>query len=234
MTTLQLTAMAAVMCAGVSLLTIPIRGFALRIGFVAMPNARSSHREPTPLGGGLTFVVPVTVSWFTIALLRGDVVLLLTAILGLVLAVIGYVDDRRRVPPALRLWAQLLASGALAATVLWRARGWESLDHVALVAGAAIMLTWSANLFNFMDGLDGLATTESLFVALGGLALAIWTGADHGFTLALAALAGGLLGFLPWNAPKARIFMGDVGSTWLGFSLAALAIQDSEIGRAHV
>jgi Fuc2NAc and GlcNAc transferase len=121
----------------------------------------------------------------------------------------------------------MLASGTLAALILWKARGAQSLDHVALVLGAALMLTWSANLFNFMDGLDGLATTESLFVALGGLGLAVATGADAGFALALAALAGGLLGFLPWNAPKARIFMGDVGSTWLGFTLAALAIQDS-------
>lgn len=219
--------MMAVMGVGVFLLTIPLRNFALRSGFVAMPNERSSHREPTPLGGGLAFVVPVTVAWFTLALLRQDAVLMATALLGLGLAVIGYMDDRHRVRPGLRLWAQVLASGTLAALILWKARGSQSLDHVALVLAAALMLTWSANLFNFMDGLDGLATTESLFVALGGLGLAVATGADAGFALALAALAGGLLGFLPWNAPKARIFMGDVGSTWLGFSLAALAIQDS-------
>lgn len=227
MNLLHLLGMSALMGIGVFLLTIPLRNLALRSGFVAMPNERSSHREPTPLGGGLAFVVPVTVAWFTLALLRQDPVLMATALLGLGLAMIGYMDDRRRVRPGLRLWAQVLASGTLAALILWKARGAQSLDHVALVLGAALMLTWSANLFNFMDGLDGLATTESLFVALGGLGLAVATGADAGFALALAALAGGLLGFLPWNAPKARIFMGDVGSTWLGFTLAALAIQDS-------
>jgi Fuc2NAc and GlcNAc transferase len=225
--TLQLSAMAAATCAGVFLLVVPLRNIALRTGFVAVPNARSSHRTPVPLGGGLSFVVPVSTSWFTIALLRGDGVLLLTSVLGLGLATLGYVDDRQRVSPALRLWTQALAAGILAGAVLWRARGWDGIDHVALIAAAAVLLTWSANLFNFMDGLDGLAASESLFVTLGGLALAVGTGADAGFALALAALAGGLLGFLPWNAPKARIFMGDAGSTWLGFSLAALAIQDA-------
>ncbi len=227
MNLLHLLAMTALMGVGVFLLTIPLRSFALKSGFVAMPNERSSHRDPTPLGGGLAFVVPVTIAWFTLALLRQDPVLMTTALLGLGLAIIGYMDDRRRVRPGLRLGAQVLASGTLAALVLWKARGAASLDHAFLVLAAALMLTWSANLFNFMDGLDGLATTESLFVALGGLAVAVGTGADAGFTLALAAMAGGLLGFLPWNAPKARIFMGDVGSTWLGFTLAALAIQDS-------
>ena len=167
MTTLHLSAMAAAMAAGVFLLVIPLRNLALRTGFVALPNARSSHRDPTPLGGGLAFVVPVTVSWFTIALLRQDVILLLTSVLGLGLAALGYVDDRRRVSPALRLWAQVLASGTLAAAVLWKARGWDALEHAALVAGAAIMLTWSANLFNFMDGLDGLIPLSPLMLDCG-------------------------------------------------------------------
>lgn len=227
MDSITLLSMGASMAAAVFLLTIPTRALALRIGFVAHPTSRGSHDRPTPLGGGIAFVVPVTMAWFTLAFVLSDSVLMATSILGLALAVMGHFADRRRVGPTSRLVVQAIASVSLAMLVLWKDRNWDPIGSPILVLAAAFALTWSTNVFNFMDGLDGLATTESLFVTLAGLAIASVTGADAGFMLALAALAGGLIGFLPWNAPRARIFMGDVGSTWLGFCLAALALQDA-------
>lgn len=220
-------ALIALMAIASWILTIPIRAFALRAGVVAQPNFRSSHKEATPLGGGLAFVVPVTVAWFVLGITGGDFVLVVTAVVGLLVAWMGFIDDQHRISPKLRLSVQAIAAMIVASLVLWRARGDQSLEYAWLVVGATLLLTWSANLFNFMDGLDGLATTESLFVGIGGLVIAWSTGASAPFVLALAAFVGAIGGFLPWNAPNARIFMGDAGSTWLGFTLGALAIQDS-------
>jgi Fuc2NAc and GlcNAc transferase len=204
-----------------------MRALALRSGHIVQPHARGSHTRPTPVGGGMGFVVPVTVAWVAISLAWGDYVLLTTAIVSAALAVMGYMDDRRRIEPWIRLAAQALAAATIATLILWRARGPQGIEYAGYIAGAAFMLTWSANLFNFMDGIDGLCATESLYVALAGLAIAACTGGSVPFLLSLAVLAAALVGFLPWNAPRARIFMGDGGSTWLGFTLAALAIQDS-------
>lgn len=204
-----------------------MRTLALRTGHIVEPHARGSHTRPTPVGGGMGFVVPITIAWLAIALAWSDYVLLTTAIVSAALAAMGYIDDRRRIEPWIRLSAQATAASIIATLILWRARGTQGIEYAGYIAGAAFMLTWSANLFNFMDGIDGLCATESLFVAMGGLAVAAFTGGTTPFLLALVVLAAGILGFLPWNAPRARIFMGDGGSTWLGFVLAALAIQDA-------
>jgi Fuc2NAc and GlcNAc transferase len=185
-----------------------MRALALRTGHIDHPHERGSHTRPTPVGGGMGFVVPVTIAWVGIAALWGDYVLLTTAVVSAALAVMGYVDDRRRIEPWIRLTAQAVAAATIAILILWRERGAQGVEYAGYIAGAAFMLTWSANLFNFMDGIDGLCSTECLYIAL-------------------VVLAAGVVGFLPWNAAPAKIFMGDGGSTWLGFVLAALAIQDA-------
>jgi Fuc2NAc and GlcNAc transferase len=204
-----------------------MRSIALRTGHIDHPHERGSHTRPTPIGGGMGFVVPVTLAWVGIAAAWGDYVLLTTAVVSAALAVMGYVDDRRRIEPWIRLTAQAAAAATIAVLILWRARGAQGVEYAGYIAGAAFMLTWSANLFNFMDGIDGLCSTECLYIALGGLAVSAFTGGSTPFLLALVVLAAGLVGFLPWNAAPAKIFMGDGGSTWLGFTLAALAIQDA-------
>jgi Fuc2NAc and GlcNAc transferase len=204
-----------------------MRAIALRTGHIVHPHERGSHHIPTPVGGGMGFVVPVTLAWVGIAIAWGDYVLLTTALVSAALAVMGYMDDRRRIEPWIRLAAQATAAAIIATLILWRARGPQGIEYAGYIAGAAFMLTWSANLFNFMDGIDGLCATESLYVAVAGLAIAAYTGGSTSFLLALVVLAAGMVGFLPWNAPRAKIFMGDGGSTWLGFTLAALAIQDA-------
>jgi Fuc2NAc and GlcNAc transferase len=214
---------AATACAG----TWWMRQHALRAGHIVQPHARGSHTRATPVGGGMGFVVPVTVAWVAIAIAWADSVLLTTAIVGASIALMGYIDDRRRIEPWIRLSIQAVAAVVIATLILWRARGPQGIEYAGYIAGAAFMLTWSANLFNFMDGIDGLCATESLYVAVAGLAIAACTGGSTPILLALVVLAAALAGFLPWNAPRARIFMGDGGSTWLGFTLAALAIQDA-------
>jgi hypothetical protein len=186
-----------------------MRRVALRGGHIVQPHARGSHIRPTPVGGGMGFVVPVTFAWVGIAIVWDDYVLLATAMVSGALAVMGYIDDRRRIEPWIRLVAQAAAAAIIATLILWRARGPQGIEYAGYIAGAAFMLTWSANLFNFMDGINGLCASESLYVAVAGLAIAAVTGGSTPFLLALVVLAAALVGFLPWNARHAKIFMGD-------------------------
>jgi len=164
-----------------------------------LPNARSAHRAPTPRGGGLAFVVVATV--LTPLFAQGASAWI--PVVCAPLALVGVLDDRFNLPALWRYLAQLctaLALMAMAALPL----PWWSLPLVLLAVTAII------NFFNFMDGLDGLV-------------------ASCGAVLMLASgqwiLAGALLGFLLWNWSPARIFMGDVGSTYLGAVFAGLVLQ---------
>ncbi len=217
--------MAAVIAAGVALLAAPVRAFAAQLGMVAIPNRRSSHHRPTPVGGGLAFVVPVTIAWFVLGLRDDDTVLVTIALAGLALSWLGFLDDRKRVSPVIRLGAQAAAALTISWMVLGDMGPWTY--ALPLLVLSTVGITWSANLFNFMDGLDGLATSETLFVAAAGTVLWMSSGGDPTLGMALACLAGAMLGFLPWNAPRARMFMGDTGSTWLGFVVAAFALHAS-------
>lgn len=211
-------AAAAASCASVT----PIRAIALRHGVVCLPNARSSHSLPTPRGGGIAFVVPVTIAWAVIAALYDNAALMAIAAAAAAVAVVGAVDDARGVPARVRLLVHLAA----AASASWAAtRGSATAGAAAwLPAGAvlAVGIAWMTSLFNFMDGINGLAASEGVFVAAGGAVLAAISGGTEA-AVALALVAGGVAGFLPWNAPRARIFMGDAGSTWIGFTYAAVA-----------
>ena len=161
-------------------------------GWLDQPNARSSHVRPTPRGGGLAFVLP--------ALFLSPSALL---IIPLPLALVGLVDDRRGLPVRLRLLVQLLTGVALALQAGW------SLPVALLAAVPAAALI---NAVNFMDGLDGLvASCLALWLVLAALLLP---------APSLGLLAAALLGFLVWNWSPARLFMGDVGSTYLGAVLA--------------
>lgn len=173
------------------------------------PNHRSLHKHPTPrVGGiGLWAAVLVTVVWSGPALSPGLV------IPAFVVASVSLLDDWRAQSIGLRLTTQLFAAAAAAQT-LFPGQWWISLLAVAVV--------WSANLFNFMDGADGLALTMALvgFVTLGWLAL----GSGHPIAPLAFILAGASAGTLVLNFPPARIFLGDAGSVPLGFVAAILSI----------
>jgi len=215
-----------------TLLTALMRCYLLRRQVLDMPNGRSSHSVPTPRGGGIGIVV---VFLLTVVFLiqKGGVSSSLGGALtggGVAVAVAGFLDDRFRVSA----WFRLLIHFAVAGWALWRLGGigplhlgWMSWDWgwvgqlVALVG-----LAWMINLYNFMDGIDGIAGVEALCAsALGGLLLA-WSGLG-GLAEGALAVAAASAGFLVWNWPPAKIFMGDVGSGFLGFVFGVLAISSA-------
>lgn len=181
----------------------------LRRRLLDQPNARSSHRTPTPRGGGVVFVVVGSVlapfcGWGPASWLP---------FLCLPLALVGLVDDLRDLPAAFRYGAQLLTAVALLVSLPAAPLPWW-LILLALVAITAVI-----NFVNFMDGLDGLVAS-CMIVLLVAAALA--PGAAAGS--AMAPMVGALAGFLLWNWSPARVFMGDVGSTFLGALFAGLVL----------
>ena len=190
--------------------------YALHKGLLDNPNHRSSHSVPTPRGGGIVFIV----LWFAFLLFScfsgqipwqlGSLFFIPTVLIG----VISYLDDHYRLSAKIRFATQMLAS-VIAIFLLSNVSldfGFFSLSLIWLTIPVMFFaLVWSTNLFNFMDGMDGFAGTEAVFVlGTGGLL----TYLNQGVTLSyiLWALVALILGFLVWNKPKAKIFMGDVGS----------------------
>ena len=191
------------------------RRYALHRNLLDQPGERRSHSLPTPRGGGIAIVTALLVSSASLWAWDTQSIPLLAGFLsGLMLvAGVGLFDDHRPLSPWLRLAAHAMAAVMLAAGV-WMVTGstWLSLASCVL----AIVLT---NVWNFMDGIDGLAASQAALVAAG----VAWFADGVGHWLALALLAA-IMGFLPFNFPKARIFLGDVGSGALGFTLAMLVI----------
>jgi Fuc2NAc and GlcNAc transferase len=189
---------AGLLCALLTWALIPV----LRRRLLDRPNARSSHATPTPRGGGLAFVLVAT----GLAAANGSPLPLLC----LPLALVGVLDDRHGLPAGLRYAVQALTAAALVAVAPMPLAWW--LWPLALVAVTAVI-----NFVNFMDGLDGLvAGCLAVLLAVGAVQLqAGW----------LWAAVGALLGFLVWNWSPAKVFMGDVGSTWLGAVFAAVVLQ---------
>lgn len=195
-------------------LTWLARVYAVRNRLIDQPGKRRSHVVATPRGGGVSIVVVMLLALAALALHAPDgrLPIALTAA-GLVLvAAIGWIDDHRPLSPWLRLGVHAVSAGLLAGAV--SAHGGGSLA-VIVAFGAALVLT---NVWNFMDGIDALAASQAALVAL---AYALFAGNGPVFWLGLA-LAAAACGFLPFNWPRARIFLGDVGSGALGYLLAGL------------
>ena len=185
------------------------------------PNARSSHSQPTPRGGGVAFVLVAAaasaICWFggafsgQPALTGSQLAMAALPLLALPLAVVGFLDDRHNLSPGLRYGVQL-ATALLMILVSPLPLPWLALPLVLIAATAVINFT------NFMDGLDGLVA-GCMAVAIGAVAIALSA------PLPVWALVGSLLGFLLWNWSPAKVFMGDVGSTFLGAVFAGLVLQ---------
>lgn len=210
------------------LLTGLVRRYALSRSLIDRPNERSSHSIPTPRGGGLAIVVVVLGG--VAALAFAEMLPAVTAIAlgggGTLVAAVGFVDDRRGVPAQVRIGVHLLAAG----WAVWWLGGMNELTigafrvHVGWAGSflALATIVWATNFYNFMDGIDGLAAGEATSAGLGAALLLGGSGSPlASVTLLTAAAAAGFLG---WNWPPARIFMGDVGSGFLGFLFAALAL----------
>lgn len=174
------------------------------------PNERSLHATPTPRVGGLGIMAGVLAA----ALWLGDTALLPVTLGAFALAVVSVLDDARGLPVRVRFLAHFVAAaGCLLALGL---TGW------ALLAGT-LAVVWVTNLYNFMDGSDGLAGGMAA-IGFGALGLAAWLGDAPGLAAFCAAIAAAALAFLRFNFPPARVFMGDAGSIPLGFMAASLGI----------
>lgn len=190
------------------------RGYALRHALIDQPGERRSHDMPTPRGGGIAIAAALLVALAWLALVDPARALLHVAIgAGLLLvAGVGWIDDHRPLSPWLRLATHAVAAAILSWAVFIAGGG---LAAAALAFALALGLV---NIWNFMDGIDGLAASQAGIAALG---YALYAGSGTAAWLGLALLAA-CAGFLPFNLPKARVFLGDVGSGAIGFALAAL------------
>jgi len=203
-------------------------GYARRRRLIDHPGQRRSHSEPTPRGGGVG-IVAITLALYAAEtgwLPREARLDLLACFVAVALvAGVGWVDDHRGLA---RRW-RLLAHG-LAALLVIASPWWSNAAHVP--AGAAfaalgviwVSLVWSINLHNFMDGINGLLAWQSLFVfaSLGVLMGTAGADADAWHLFELAAI---VAGFIPFNFPRARVFMGDVGSGALGLLIGIAAVR---------
>lgn len=211
------------------ILTGCVRFYSLRKAILDIPNERSSHFTPTPRGGGTaivsTFFIGILgllwqgliASNLAIALLGG----------GFIVAAIGYRDDLKPVPARWRALSHLLAASW---AVYWLG-GFPQLNlgygeiHLGWLGSilAVFGIIWLINLYNFMDGIDGIAGSEAAFVSLiSGVALLLL--GQIGLAALCFFLLAASLGFLSWNWPPAKIFLGDVGSGFLGFIFGVLII----------
>jgi UDP-N-acetylmuramyl pentapeptide phosphotransferase/UDP-N-acetylglucosamine-1-phosphate transferase len=184
------------------------------------PNERSAHREPTPRGGGIAVIGSLLLAWFVLAGAGLALPGVIGASLGAgILAVVSWVDDLRGLSPLLRLLAQIV----VVAIGIWAKApglGWAGFAAIGL------LWIWCTNVFNFMDGIDGITGTEAAAIGIGLLLFAsVGTGADPGLTMLAAAMVGAALGFLVWNWSPARIFLGDVGSAPLGYLVGFLLLD---------
>lgn len=220
-------------------LTAAVRAYAVRRNLVDVPNERSSHLRVTPRGGGAAVAVAFLASLGVLGfcgLLPAPVAVALGGG-GLLVALVGFVDDHRPLRP---VWRALAHVAAAAWALVWLGGGpdldlgfaavrWGLFGHLV----AALALVWLVNLYNFMDGVDGIAASEAVFAAAAAALLLFASGASD-LAWTCAALAAAAAGFGGWNWPPARIFLGDVGSGFLGFSLGCLALGSAKSGALSV
>lgn len=205
----------------------------LRHQVIDYPNRRSLHTTPIPRGGGLSIVVIfLAVLLFFItddAINQFNFTVLFLA--GLSIAVLGFFDDIGGVPVALRLLFHiiivagsifLLGTPSVAVGEYVFEAGWAGLYMLEF-----IVLLWVVNFFNFMDGIDMIASIEAISIALGASLILAVTTPGHGMIMPLICLAAATAGFMIWNYPPARVFMGDVASSFLGLVFGLMAIITS-------
>ncbi|ANI33359.1 glycosyltransferase family 4 protein [Pseudomonas putida] len=211
-------------------MTGTLRRYALAKNIIDVPNARSSHSIPTPRGGGVSIVVAFLAALAVMAFQPAGQTDALVALggAGAVIAALGFMDDHGHIAARWRLLGHFAAAiwilfwlGGLPALQVF---GWSLDLGWAGAVLAAIYLVWLLNLYNFMDGIDGIASVEAITVCLGA-SLLYWLSGQGSMTALPLLLAAAVAGFLFWNFPPAKIFMGDAGSGFLGIVLGGLSLQ---------
>jgi len=216
-------------------LTAALRRYALSQSLIDIPNARSSHSRPTPRGGGVAIVLSFLVALLILSLLDAISTTGCLALggAGALVAIIGFMDDHGHIAARWRLLGHFMA----AAWALYWLGGVPPLVVFGLSVDLGILgvvlgllyLVWMLNLYNFMDGIDGIASVQAVCACLGACLLSGLTGhlPEIWGPLLLALSAAG---FLCWNFPPARIFMGDAGSGFLGIALGVLSLHAASLG----
>ena len=234
------------------LLTRLFINMAHRFGVLDTPNERSSHERITPRGGGLSFVIIFSTCISIIyAVDNITIELYLTLIVGgLIVGAIGLWDDYSHVNVGVRLFVHLLAAST---AIVWIGgiQFIQVFEHYYQLGWFGYLLSlflivWLLNLFNFMDGIDGLASIEAIFVASGAAlisligtdsekyAIQLYESYEKTAIYLLLPLSFSVLGFLIYNWPPAKIFMGDVGSGYLGFVFGVLVIATTMTGKLNI
>ncbi len=222
---------------GIAVLTVRrLLDPASRLHILDHPNHRSLHRQPVPRTGGVAILLGLAGAGSLLGVFAGP---LSWALVGPILGVIAIAgislwDDLRRLPWRVRLGVHLMAAGLLVVAGLTPvALALPGLEiQLPLWLGVPLTLlgvSWLVNLYNFMDGLDGLAGGMAV-IGFGALALAGWRVGDEPFAAIMGLVAAASAGFLVWNWPPARIFMGDVGSSSLGYLAAAACLAADQRG----
>ena len=211
------------------LLTALARLYSLATQLIDHPNERSSHAIPTPRGGGVAIVASFQLVVLGLGLAGAIEPRLCIAICGsgLLVATLGFMDDRSSLPARWRF----LGHAAAAAWVLWwmgrvpQMPVFGTMVYLSYAGPAlcGLYLVWMVNLFNFMDGIDGIASVEAITTTMGGALLWWLAGSGTGW-LVVVVFAACVGGFLVWNFPPAKIFMGDAGSGFLGLMVALLSL----------
>ncbi len=211
----------------------------IRVGTLDHPGARSSHTQPTPKGGGVGIASAFVLGLAILYVGAGQARLPQTPFLGLIAASVGiaaisYADDTNNFSFAIKLAAQLAAALiAIACGIRLRVLHLPSVGAIDLgIWGIPLTAAWivfATNAVNFIDGLNGLAS-GSVAIACVILAAIAWVQGDFFTHVSAMLLAAGIAGFLPFNFPRARIFMGDVGSQFSGFVLAILGVLAAGFG----
>jgi Fuc2NAc and GlcNAc transferase len=220
-------------------MTAWLRRYAIHKNLLDIHNQRSSHVIPTPRGGGLAIVASFILALIFLAAKNSipwNVWFALTGG-GLGIAAIGYADDLYKLPTlwrflghiAVAMWAVYWLNGFLNLDLgTWR----FSLPHAGFWL-AVFAIVWCTNLYNFMDGIDGLAGSEGLFVALAA-SVALWLTGEPSTAIMLLFLAASIAGFTYFNWPPAKIFMGDAGSGFLGYIFSVLALYTINSGKLPI
>lgn len=208
-----------------------VRQWAIRRQILAIPNERSSHTLPTPSGGGLAISLVTVVGWLLYTLFHHTITLAQLTLLsgGLLIALISWLDDLYTMPILVRL-----GTHSLAALLVLGGIGWYQVIQLPFLPvfslgwfGPVLTLLWIVSLtnaYNFMDGIDGIAGGQAVVAGIGWLILGWFSQQPLVMSLGLFVAASSL-GFLQYNWSPAQIFMGDVGSAFLGYTFAALTIM---------
>jgi UDP-N-acetylmuramyl pentapeptide phosphotransferase/UDP-N-acetylglucosamine-1-phosphate transferase len=207
------------------------RRWSSRHGLLDVPNERSSHSTPTPRGGGLVIVIVALAAYATISVIFGLPVSWGYFVGAALIALVSWLDDLWSLP----FWARLIVHVAAAVILTSYAGSWLELTvpiidvklEVGKVLGqilAVLWVVWFLNAYNFMDGIDGIAALQAVIAAFA------WVALSSILVLPATAVLSGIVasasaGFLIHNWQPARVFMGDVGSAFLGFTLAAMPLM---------